>query len=278
MTSVLTKTGVVLLAVYVLIVLAAWLGQRRLMYVPSTNRVAPATAGLAETKEIAIAAPDGAAVVAWRAQAGTGKPTLLYFHGNAGGLANRALRLRRYQEQGYGFLIMSYRGFSGSTGSPSEDANVADARRAYDILIREGVAPTDIVLYGESLGSGVAIQIAAEKPVGAIVLDAPYTSMLDMAAHAYPFLPVRSLLWDRYESARHIERVTAPVLVLHGRRDRVIPVAMGEKLFALAREPKRLIVFPEAGHSDLDDFGAVDRVVSTLAELRTAAASHRKAN
>lgn len=270
MTSYLIKAGTVLLAVYVLIVLAAWLGQRRLMYIPTTARIQPAAAGLASTTEIELVTPDGERVVAWRAAAKAGQPTLLYFHGNAGSLLNRAMRMRRYQDQGFGFLIMSYRGYSGSTGRPSEAANVADARLAYDRLIADGVAPADIVLYGESLGSGVAVQIAAEKSVGAMVLDAPYTSMVDMASRAYPFLPVRPLLADRYESARHIARASAPVLVLHGARDRVIPVAMGRQLYALAREPKRLTIFPEGGHSDLDDFGAVEKVAAFLAETRQA--------
>lgn len=270
MTGTFTKIGMTLLAAYAFIVLAAWLGQRRLMYLPSGPRVAPAAAGLPDVKEIEIATPDGARVVGWRLVAREGQPTLLYFHGNAGGLVNRALRARRYRDLGYGFLIMSYRGFSGSTGSPSEAANIADARLAYEKLIADGVKPADIVLYGESLGSGIAVQLAAEKPVGAVVLDAPYTSMIDMAAKAYPFLPVRPLLADRYESRRYITRVSAPVLILHGKRDRIIPVSMGEALHALAREPKRLVVFPEGGHVDLDDFGAVEAVRAFVAEMRKA--------
>ncbi len=268
MTSYLIKAGAALLAIYALIVLAAWLGQRRLMYIPTTTRIQPAAAGLADAAEIELATGDGERVVAWRARAKAGQPTLLYFHGNAGSLLNRAMRMRRYQERGFGFLIMSYRGYSGSTGRPSEAANVADARLAYDRLIADGVAPADIVLYGESLGSGVAVQIAAEKPVGAVVLDAPYTSMIDMAVRAYPFLPVRPLLADRYESAQHLARVSAPVLIMHGARDRVIPVAMGQQLYAMAKEPKRLILFPEGGHTDLDDFGAVDKVAAFVGESR----------
>lgn len=269
MTSFMAKVGVTLLAFYALVVFAAWLGQRRLMYIPSATRVAPAAAGLVDVKEIELATPDGERIIGWRRQATAGRPTLLYFHGNAGGLVNRALRLRRYRDLGFGFLIMSYRGFSGSSGSPSEANNLADARLAYDRLVGEGVKPQDIVLYGESLGSGVAVQIAAERPVGAVVLDAPYTSMIDMATRAYPFLPVRPLLADRYESSRHIERVTAPLLIMHGRRDRVIPATMGERLHAIAREPKKLVLFPDGGHTDLDDFGAVEAVAAFLDGMQT---------
>lgn len=252
-------------AAYLLVVAAAWLGQRHLMYVPDRTRVAPASAGLQAVAEEAIDTPDGARLIAWSSPARGDQPTLLYFHGNAGNLAGRAARFNRYQALGFGLLMMSYRGFSGSTGRPSEAANVADARLAYDKLVKSGVPPGKIVLYGESLGSGVAVQLASALPVGAIVLDAPYTSVIEMASLTYPYLPVRPLLLDRYESDRHIARVKAPLLVLHGERDAVIPVRMGRTLHAAAMEPKKLALFPDGGHVDLDDHGAVAVVVDWLA-------------
>lgn len=257
-------------ALYALVVAAAWLGQRHLMYVPDRTRVAPDKAGLQGTTEVLLEAPDGARLVAWQAAAQPGRPTLLYFHGNAGNLAGRADRFARYQSLGYGILMLSWRGYSGSSGRPSEAKNLADARLAYDRLIREGVAASDIVLYGESLGSGIAVQLAAEKRVGAVVLDAPYTSVVDVALRTYPYLPVRPLLADRYESDRHIRGVTAPVLILHGERDAVIPVAMGKALYALANEPKRLALFAEGGHVALDEHGAVEVVSRWLGEIKTA--------
>lgn len=253
-------------ALYVLVAAAAWLGQRHLMYVPDPARVAPSAAGLNGVTETIIEAPDGARLIAWRAAARDGRPTLLYFHGNAGNLAGRAARFGRYQALGFGILMLSYRGYSGSTGRPSEADNVADARLAYDTLVASGVQPARIVLYGESLGSGVAVQLAAERFVGAVVLDAPYTSVVEMALLAYPYLPVRPLLIDRYESDRHIKRVSAPVLVLHGERDSVIPVRMGRALHAAASEPKQLLLFPDGGHVDLDTYGAVAAVDRWLGE------------
>ena len=262
------KTGAALLAFYAVIVVAAWLGQRRLLYAPDRRRVTPGSLGLAGIAELELAAPDGARLVAWRHIAQPGQPTLLYFHGNAGNLASRADRARQYAEAGFGLLMLSYRGYGGSTGRPSEAANLADARLAYAMLVRDGVEVRDIVLYGESLGSGVAVQLAAEKPVGAVVLDAPYTSIVDVAVGTYPFLPVRPLLADRYESMRVIKQVRAPLLVLHGVRDEIIPVGMGKALYASANEPKRLEIFAEGGHSDLDDHGAVEVVRRWLAGLR----------
>jgi fermentation-respiration switch protein FrsA (DUF1100 family) len=252
---------------YACTLVIAWLGQRWLMYFPDRSRASPRAVGLTGVEERTLATPDGEQLVVWRVMAQPGRPTLLYFHGNAGGLENRADRFQRYQALGFGIYAPAYRGYAGSTGSPSEAAIMRDARLAYRALIDEGVRPEDIVLYGESLGSGVAVDLAAEKPVGAVVLDAPYASIVEIAAGRYPFLPVRWLLTDRYESDRLIGRVKAPVLVLQGALDRVVPPASGAKLYALAHEPKRLIVYPQGRHSDLDQHGAVDDVRQWLAQV-----------
>ncbi|MGE3914244.1 MAG: alpha/beta hydrolase, partial [Hyphomicrobiaceae bacterium] len=144
-------------ALYAMVVLAAWLGQRHLMYVPDASRVPPASIGLAGVEEQIIEAPDGTRLVTWRAKAEAGRPTILYLHGNAGNLAGRADRFRRYQARGFGMLMLSWRGYSGSTGRPTEARNVADAILAYDTLRSSGVPAREIVVFGESLGSGVAI-------------------------------------------------------------------------------------------------------------------------
>ncbi len=262
------KLGLAALALYVLVAFAAWLGQRRLMYFPNPSRVPPTSTGLNGVREQVLRTPDGAELIVWRASARGQQPTLLYFHGNAGGLVNRAQRFAGYQASGFGLLAMSYRSYSGGTGSPSEAANIRDARQVYDVLLADGIAPENIVLYGESLGSGVAVALAAEKRVAAVVLDAPYTSIVDVAARQYFWLPVRPLLFDRYESAKKIGKVTAPLLILHGALDSLIPLQMGRELYALANEPKRLIVFDHGHHADLDQHGAIERVKRWLVEIR----------
>jgi fermentation-respiration switch protein FrsA (DUF1100 family) len=258
--SLLLKLAVGALCVYALIGLAAYLGQRRLMYFPDRAHTLPVQVGLAGVEERVLKTPDGARVVAWYGKARPGEPTLLYFHGNAGSLANRAPRVERFMAQGWGVYMMTYRGYGGGSGSPTEAANVTDARLAYGALVLEGVEPASIILYGESLGSGIAVRLATERTVGGVVLDAPYTSIVDVAAQAYPFLPVRLLLADRYETTKYIAQVKAPLLILHGERDTVIPVAMGREVFRLANEPKRLATFANGGHSDLyiDGNGALD--------------------
>jgi fermentation-respiration switch protein FrsA (DUF1100 family) len=258
--------------IYAAIALAAYLGQRRLMYFPDTVRVPPAEAGLASVEERVLKTPDGERVIAWYGRALRGQPTLLYFHGNGGSLEDRAPRIARFMAEGWGVYMMTYRGYGGSSGSPTEANNVADARLAHAALVREGVSPRSIVAYGESLGSGIAVRIAAELPLAGLVLDAPFTSAVDLGARAYPFLPVRLLLIDRYETTRHIAGVKVPLLILHGERDTVVPVAMGREVARLANEPKRLVIFPNGYHSDLYVNGndAIDAVRAFIRSLRAA--------
>ena len=245
------KLVVGLLAVALVIVGGAYFAQRRMMYFPDRVRTPPASIGLRDVEEVVITAPDGAKIMHWSAKAKPGKPTLLYFHGNAGALADRKPRFERFMGEGWGVFMMAYRSYGGSEGSPTETDNVADAVRAYDHLAARGLKPADIVLYGESLGTGVAAQVASQRRAAGLVLEAPYTSTVAVGALQYPFLPVASAMLDRYETDKIIGTVGIPLLILHGAKDRVIPVAMGRKLFELAKEPKRYVEFPEGFHSDL---------------------------
>jgi fermentation-respiration switch protein FrsA (DUF1100 family) len=260
--------GLLLFAVVVFV--GARVIERLLMYAPTTERVPPAAIGLPDVEEIEIPTADGNRVIAWHGRARQGQPTLLYFHGNGGSLANRSERIRKYMDLGRGVFMMTYRGYGGSSGWPSEAANVADARRAYDALVAAGVAPDDIILYGESIGTGVAVQVAAEKQVAGIILDAPYTSVLDVAVMFYPYLPVRTFLRDRYETIKHLDKLHAPLLVVHGEVDRVIPVEMGRAVYRAAREPKELVTIPRAGHSDHGLFGSFDAIQAWIERLRAA--------
>jgi len=262
------KTALIIaVGIYLLVGLAMYLGQRKLIYLPETQRRLPADAGLDGVAERVIETQDGERVIAWYATARAGQPTLLYFHGNAGSLDSRSERIRKYKNAGRGIFMMSYRGYSGSTGSPSEQANVADGKRAFDVLVAEGVAPRDIIIYGESLGSGVAVQVAASRSPGGLILDAPYTSIVDIAAGQYPWLPVRPMLRDRYESDAYIGSVHSPLLILHGEKDEVIPVAMGRKMYELANAPKDIVTFKSAGHADHYLYGSYDAINAWIDKL-----------
>ena len=257
-------------AVYLAICALMYFNQRRLTYFPDSRRVSPAELGLSGVSEITLPTPDGETLVAWYARAKPGEPTLLYFHGNAGSLATRVERVRKYVERGRGILILTYRGFGGSTGTPSEISNIADAKLSYEYLINKGLRPEDILLYGESLGTGVAVQTAAARPAAGLILDAPYTSLSDVAAERYPWVPVRWLMSDPYRSDLYLVKLTLPVLVVHGDRDDTVPVAMGRKVYELAGGPKELAIINGAGHSDHYLFGSFDIINAWIDKLRTA--------
>ena len=241
--------------------------QRALMYFPDTTRTAPAAAGLPRAEEITLTSGDAERLIAWHAAPRGDKPVVLYFHGNGGALNLRVGRFSWLLAHGYGLVALSYRGYGGSTGSPSEDGLIRDALAAYDFAVARYPAKR-IVLWGESLGTAVAIALAAEREVGGLILDSPFTSAVDVGAAAYPFAPVRWLMKDTFRSDRRIARVSAPILVLHGARDHVVPIAFGERLFALANEPKRMVRFPNGNHVDLDNHGAAEAVTTFMQELR----------
>jgi uncharacterized protein len=270
LTKMLTNLAIFLAVFSAVIVIAApWL-QRRLTYYPDTERVAPAEAGLASVEEIEITTPDGHRLIAWYTKAKAGQPTLLYFHGNAGSLVTRAERIKKYQALGRGMFMLSYRSFGGSSGTPSEKNNIADAKLAYDWLTSKlGVAPNDIILYGESLGSGVATQVAAEKQVAGLILDAPYTSLVDVGRLHYPWLPVDLLAVDRYQTLDFIPKIRAPLFIVHGEQDAVIPVEMGRAVLKAATGPKDMATFPQAGHADHGSFGSFEAINGWIDRLRS---------
>ncbi len=257
-----------IIGIYVTICIGAWYGNRWFMYFPDPTRVAPAEAGLSGVAEVELKTGDGETLIAWYAKAKPGQPTILYFHGNAGNAAGRAEKIETMRMGGAGVFYLNNRGYGGSTGRPTEKDNVADAVTAYDYLRGAGVEAGGIVLYGESLGTGQATQLAGQRQVRAVVLEAPLTSTVDVGKRTYFFLPLGLLLSDQYRNIEDVAKVTAPLLVLHGEQDGVIPVAMGKRVYAAANEPKKLELFAQGRHSDLFDHGAWERVRAFLAEYR----------
>jgi len=239
--------------------------QRTLMYFPDPARTPPAAAGLPQAEEVTLRSDDGETLIAWHVTPRGDKPVVIYFQGNAEGLKARVGRFTWLTADGTGLLALCYRGYGGSSGRPSEDGLIRDARAAYD-FVRARDPGKRIVLFGESLGTGVAVALAAEREVAGVILDAPYTSTAEVGAAAYPFAPVRWLIKDSFRSDERIARVHAPLLFLHGERDTIIPIRFSEKLFGLAHEPKRMVRFPLGGHVNLDDYGAAKVVKEFLAE------------
>jgi uncharacterized protein len=264
-----TKTALVCIAIvsfcfYVSFAAILYFAQRSMMYFPETIHTSPAAAGLPQAEEIALTASDGERLVAWHAAPQPGKPVILYFHGNGGALRYRVERFHTLIGDGIGLVGLEYRGFGGSTGSPSEAGLIADAEAAY-AFAAERYPARQLVLWGESLGSGVAVALAAEKPVGRVILEAPFTSAAAVAARHYWYMPVRLLMKDQFRSDERIEKITAPVLILHGAHDRIVPYAMGEQLFELTKAPKHIVRFLDGDHEDLDRHGALHAVGRFLA-------------
>jgi uncharacterized protein len=243
-----------------------YFAQRALMYFPDVARTPPAAAGLPQAEEVVVQPEDGEKLIAWHVPPRADRPVVLYFHGNGGALALRAGRFRKLVADGTGLLALSYRGFGGSSGSPTETGLICDAEAAYRFAAEKYDAGR-LALWGESLGSGVAVALAATHPVAALILEAPFTSAADAGAGHYPFLPVRWLIKDPFYSDRRIADVRAPVLVLHGARDAIIPIALGEKLYALIPGRKQFARFPDAGHNDLEDHGASRVAAEFLANV-----------
>jgi len=242
--------------------------QRRLMYHPSNEAPILGDAGVPDMAAVTLNTADGLELLAWhRAPSRPGAPSLIYFHGNAGHIGHRGHKVRPYLDAGYGVLLVSWRGYGGNPGSPTEQGFYDDARAAYDFLEASGVAPGRIVVYGESIGGGPAVQLAEERTIGALILEAPFTSATDLAQRTYWFLPARYILLDRYESKSKIGAIDAPLFIVHGERDRVVPVDMGRALLAAAKPPKDARFFPGAGHNDLYDYGAADAVLDFLARV-----------
>lgn len=225
--------------------------QRDLQYFPTRRDPTPETAGLTGVTRIVLPTPDGESLVLWLSPAAGSRPTILFLHGNAGEMADRADRFAFYQSRGYGVVFLSYRGYGGSTGSPSENGLLTDVKAAYDHLRSKGIPPDRIVLVGESLGTGPAVITAARNPVAAVILEAPYSAAVDVARRAYPWLPVGLLMKDQFRSRDHIARINAPLLILHGAEDRVIPQGFGQRLFKAAKDPKTFLSLGPVGHDAL---------------------------
>jgi fermentation-respiration switch protein FrsA (DUF1100 family) len=237
---------------YAVVLVGLLLGQRRILFRCDAADVDPAKLGL-KADTIHLKTEDGESLVAWSIPPATDRPLILYFHGNAGGLDLRVERFRAMAKAGMGVLAIEYRGYGASTGSPSERGLKLDGEATYAAAIRSGVKPERIVAFGESLGSGVAVALAARNKVGALVLDSPYSSIADVAAAAYWFVPVRALVRDPFRNDLLIRQVKAPMLVVHGTKDPVVPIRFGERLFALANPPKAFWRVEGAGHLALGE-------------------------
>jgi fermentation-respiration switch protein FrsA (DUF1100 family) len=240
-----------LVGVYIAALLFLYWNQRHFIYFPSHYSPTPASAGVSEMQVVTLKAEDHLELKAWyRPPVQPQLPTLVYFHGNAGNIGHRGLIIQPFLKEGYGVLLVTYRGYSGNPGQPSEEGFYQDARAAMQFLQQQNISNQSIVLYGESIGSAVAMQIATEYDVGAMILQAPFTSLGDMGQFHYSFFPVKWLLKDQYNSLQKAKQVHAPILVLYGKNDEIVPPRFSVQLFEALPEPKEIQAIPDIGHND----------------------------
>ena len=228
----------VLLITYFFILIVTFFFQRSLLYHPSENNYLGDKISVPIDK-VTIKTKDGIELIAWYHKKNLKNfKTILFLHGNAGSLENRIHKINHFKNINVNFIIISWRGFSGNKGKPTEMGLYEDANSAIRWLNFNGIQNEKIIIYGESLGTGVAIEISQNKNFAGVILESPFTSMVDAGKEKYPFLPIKFLLKDKYESDKKIKNVTSPILVMHGKVDTIVPFSMGKKMYELANKPK----------------------------------------
>ena len=258
-----------IIAGYIGLVGIVYIGQRSLMYHPGGPIGPPEAYGVQEMSELPLETDAGQVLISWYAPPKPDQPILVFFHGNAGTIGDRAQKVRPYLSAGFGVILAGYRGFGGNPGSPSETGLYDDAATILNHLKATGISSERWVLYGESLGSGVATEMAhryaiSGMPIGALVLEAPFSSMGDAAAIHYPYIPTRFLVHDKYDSIAKIDAINTPLMIVHGAADRTVPLKLGRRLFEAAKQPKFSLWLEKAGHNDLYDFGAATHIIKFL--------------
>ncbi|MGD1876251.1 MAG: alpha/beta hydrolase [Kiloniellaceae bacterium] len=247
---------------YGFVVVVMFLAQRSLIYPAASIVPRLADHHLPALRAVETEPETGLRITHWyHPPAGDLEPLIVVFHGNGSDLGNAVEKMRPFIEAGMGVLAAGYRGYSGNPGKPSEEGLSADARSLLDWASAEGYGRERLVYFGESLGTAVAVKMASERPPSAVVLEAPPSSIADVAAAHYWYLPVRPLIRDPWNSLARIASIGAPLLVLHGERAPVVPIRFGRKLFDAAVEPKQAIWHAEALHTNiLNDPDVVEAV------------------
>ena len=252
-------------AIYLAVLGYLWTNQRSVVFRPGIGPLDLINSTVASyMREETIRTSDGLALTAWHAPAKPGQRTIVYVHGNAGTLGDRHERVQRYLERGFGMLLVGYRGYGGNPGAPTEAGLYEDARAHLDWLATQGVRPEELVLYGESLGAAVAIQMAMERKAAALVLEAPFASILLSARARYPLFALEWLIKDKFANIDKIDKINMPLFVIHGARDAVTPQRFGRMVYERAREPKSAFWPADAGHNDLVQFGMIEAVMRFL--------------
>jgi fermentation-respiration switch protein FrsA (DUF1100 family) len=255
---------IILVLLYGVLVLGMGVFQRKLMYHPAAGEITPTHHGLPHFEDIEMQSEDGTKLQLWYHEAKNNLPTIIYFHGNAGHLGDRAGLFEALAAKGLGVAAVGYRGYGKSHGKPHEKGIYADARASVKWVKARGIGMSNVAFYGESLGTGVAVMMTTEFQPKYLFLQAPYTSVVNRAAEMYWFVPVRLLIRDHFDSLSRIHKIRTPLMIFHGRMDPVIPIKHAQTLLERAVEPKRAIFFDTVGHTEFDNDLLAEHVMEAL--------------
>tara|TARA_B100001121_G_C18612695_1_gene585234 strand:+ start:368 stop:1186 length:819 start_codon:yes stop_codon:yes gene_type:complete len=253
--------------IYILILTFLYFYQRNLLYHPNENNYSGDHISV-NIQKVKVKTNDGIELLGWYHEKDLKRfKTILFFHGNAGTLENRIHKLNHFQEMDVNFLIIAWRGFSGNKGSPTEKGLYEDGKSAINWLIDKGIKEKNIVVYGESLGTGVATHLSQNKNFAGVILETPFTSMIDAAKNFYPYIPVSFLLKDKFNNKNKIRNINVPVLIMHGEIDQIVPYSMGKKIYEIANEPKFSYFTKHDNHMMVYDENLVKALKSFLKGL-----------
>ena len=255
---------ILLLSGYLIITFALYFFQRNLLYYPSVNNYSGEELDVSVEK-VKIKTEDDIELLSWyHNKDSENYKTILFLHGNAGTLENRIYKINHLKNMNVNFLIIAWRGFSGNKGKPTEKGLYEDAKSAIRWLKNKGIKEENIIIYGESLGTGVVIELAQKKLYKSVILEAPFTSIPDVAQKMYPIYPVKYLTWDKFDNLSKINNLISPLLVLHGKKDEVVPFKMGKKIFEKYNNKKDNVFIDEAMHNNLYEYGIAKDIMEFI--------------
>tara|TARA_B100000029_G_scaffold241104_1_gene238344 strand:- start:1460 stop:2260 length:801 start_codon:yes stop_codon:yes gene_type:complete len=251
------------LFIYVIIGTILFFFQRKILFNVSGIPKKPKEYNLNRVMEVSIHTSDNLDLLAWYHEPLKDKPILIYFHGNSFDIGERAYRIKRYTDHGFGVLLLAWRGYSGNSGKPSEKNLYIDGESAIQWVKKKLNYNTDqIIIYGESLGSAVAVEMGTKYKFKSIILEAPFTSITEIAQKRYFLYPVKSLILDKFDNFSKIDKIKSPLFIISGKKDEIVPHSHSQKLYMKAKEPKKNLFIDEAMHNNLYDFNIDKDVIN----------------
>ena len=256
-----TSILIYVICIYLIVILIMFTFQRSLLYLPLKEKLDPIFYSNTGLKKIHFKTSDGLILSAlFKNPTSINSKTLVVFHGNAGHIGHRVEKFTPFLDEGYGLLLVEYRGYGENPGKPTEDGFYKDGVAALEFLSKQNISKQKTILYGESLGCGLAVKFSTEDKYHSTILEAPYTSITDVASHHYWYLPTKWLVLDRFDILEIIKFIKSPLLVVHGEKDNVIRIELGKKIYNSAPAPKEALFINNAGHNNVYEFNIFKKI------------------